>query len=94
MNEIIKELRDLLGEEAIEAAMDYFSHDGTFTNIVVSQEGTIQDLKLDPETVIELLLKQLHKKIPSELNEMIELRMLNILSSWDVPVPKTLLKGV
>lgn len=92
MNELLVELGDSLGAEAIAYAMKVFESDGTISNVLTADATGIREVRIDPATAIEIFLTHITRVLPVH-RQVIDRAATKVLLGRNIPLPEQLLRS-
>ncbi len=90
MTEMLRELTPVLGTQTLAEAASILNKDSSFPDSVIIDSDGVRDIKLDPTTALDLFIKGLQEHIPSEKWPIAEMKILKIISLWDLPTPESI----
>jgi len=89
MNELLKELARTVGPEPIARAMKVFAQDGSVSSVIQADAQGVRDLKIDPDTAIDIFVRQLQKLIPSQA-DLVEMATVKVLLGRNIALPEAM----
>lgn len=87
INDLLSEIKNSFSKEDIAEILNTFK-DNTFTSYFSIDSNVIKDIKVDPDTAMEFLLKNLRLLYPKENLDLFDIEVVKILIRWGIPVPK------
>lgn len=87
MNDLLIEIKNLFSEKDIEKILSTFKDD-TFTSYFSIDLNGIKDIKVDQDTAMEFLLRNMRILVPEEKVDFFDMEVVKVLIRWGIPVPK------
>ena len=86
INEILAASREMLGDEAVQRALDLFRPDGSYPSIfAVSKNNTVSEIKTEPFAAVEALARLLFRECSEEQKKSLQLKIVVIFTEHDLP---------
>jgi glyoxylase-like metal-dependent hydrolase (beta-lactamase superfamily II) len=92
LNELLLEFSRFMGMQAVSTAMRLFQDDGSFPNVIRADGKGVREIRVDPQTAVDLLVEQFIKQFPDQ-SSMIEVAVVKVLLGRNIPLPETLVGG-
>lgn len=87
MNDLLNEIKNSFSEKDIAEILNTF-RDKTFTSYFSVDSNGIKDIKVDFDSAMEFLLRNLRLLWPKENLDLFDIEVVKALIKWGIPVPK------
>lgn len=87
INELLKEVKNWISKNDLKEILMGFK-DSTFTSMFGFAGDEITEIKVDYDTALDFLAKNVRILLPPEKIDLFDLELVKILTKWGLPVPK------
>lgn len=87
MNELLEELKGMVGEAPVLEAMRAFEGDNSHAKLITVAQHKVQDIKIDLGTAVDVFIRQLLKALPEQAG-LIESAAIKAMMDHCIPLPE------
>lgn len=87
INELLREVRKWVNKEDLKEILSGFK-DSTFTSMFNCTSDEITDIKIDYDSAMDFLARNIRILLPQEKIDLFDLELVKTLTKWGLPVPK------
>jgi glyoxylase-like metal-dependent hydrolase (beta-lactamase superfamily II) len=92
MNEMLLELSAVLGAPRVSQSMRVFMNDGSFPNVLHATAQGVADIKIDPDTAIDIFVSQILAQNRDQAS-VAEVAIVKVLLGRNITVPESLIRA-
>lgn len=91
LNELLAEFSQIVDPSIIPDALSAFLADGSFPNSITIGTNGVTDIKVDAQYAIELFIRELRERTPSDFLDLVDISIVRVLTMWKIPIPEFML---